>query len=107
MKKLVLVLTMVALLAACTQTQPREEPAPDSIAIVINGDTMGVNKQTNDAFLLVHSMYDSLLYANDSLRVALFRANYKLIRVNYYDSLCIKHPGNDKYLKGWIAALFK
>lgn len=33
---------------------------------------------------------------------ALFEARFKLARVWYYDSLCLKNSRLDKYLKGWI-----
>lgn len=33
---------------------------------------------------------------------ALFEARFKLARVWYYDSLCLKNSRLDTYLKGWI-----
>lgn len=107
MKKLIAIAAIVCMFAACTPTQAPPSATPDSIAIVINGDTIGVNQQTNKAFLLVHAKYDSLKRANDTFRTALFRAKFKLLRVWYYDSLCMRHPNNDKYLKGWIRALYQ
>lgn len=38
----------------------------------------------------------------DSLGDQLFIAKYKLERVKYYVSICMKNPTNDKFLKGWV-----
>ncbi len=38
----------------------------------------------------------------DSLKTALFLANYKLTRVNYYLNICLKRPSQTKFLAGWI-----
>ncbi len=128
------------ILASCTQAKLPSK-SQDSVAVILNGDTIGVNRQTSDALIVIHAKYDSLLsrqraadsalallqpkydsllrakqdadYFNtkivrtrDSLRTALFRDEYKIIKVKYYVSLCMKHPVNDKYLKGWINAIF-
>lgn len=44
---------------------------------------------------------DSLRHINDSLNSKLFIANYKLKRVEYYNSVAAK-GNNIKYLRGWI-----
>ena len=48
---------------------------------------------------------DSLDGLNNTIRSrdsALFEARFKLARVWYYDSLCLKNSRLDKYLKGWV-----
>jgi hypothetical protein len=47
---------------------------------------------------LIDSLVD-IIHSRDS---ALFEARFKLARVWYYDSLCLKNSRLDKYLKGWI-----
>lgn len=128
MKRLILFL-IISLSAACTQQKiTATQHTDDTVGIVANGDSLLVDNATAKAFTLVHEKYDSVIHRadslavafkhiatindslqhfNDSLRTALFRANYKLIRTQYYVNICMKRPVNDKYLKGWIRALFQ
>lgn len=39
---------------------------------------------------------------NDSLRTALFQAQFKVNKVRYYLKICLRNPSQDKFLKGWI-----
>jgi hypothetical protein len=128
MKWLILFL-IIAFSVACTQQKiTSTQHTDDTVGIVVNGDSLLVDNTTAKAFTIVHAKYDSVIHRadsfaiayqhlaaandtlkhfNDSLRTALFRANYKLIRTQYYVNICIKRPVNDKYLKGWIRALFQ
>ncbi len=128
MKRLTL-LVIIALSVACTQQKVTvTQHTDDTLGIVVNGDSLLVDNASAQAFALVHTKYDSVIHradsiaiasqhfasvndslkhCNDSLRTALFRANYKLIRTQYYVNICMKRPVNDKYLKGWIRALFQ
>lgn len=128
MKRLIFFLT-ISLSVACTQQKiTATQHTDDTLGIVVNGDSLLVDNATAKAFTLVHFKYDSVIHRadsfanaclqlgvindslkhfNDSLRTALFRANYKLIRTQYYVNICMKRPLNDKYLKGWIRALFQ
>lgn len=38
----------------------------------------------------------------DSLKTAIFLANYKIEKVRFYLNICLKKPSQDKFLKGWI-----
>jgi len=38
----------------------------------------------------------------DSISKKLFIANYKIERVKYYLSICLRNPKQDKFLKGWV-----
>lgn len=38
----------------------------------------------------------------DSLRTALFLANFKVTKVRKYLKICLHDPSQDKFLKGWI-----
>ena len=128
MKRLILFL-IISLSAACTQQKiTATQHTDDTVGIVVNGDSLLVDNATAKAFTLVHEKYDSVIHRadsialanqyltvskdslkhfNDSLRTALFRANYKLIRTQYYVNICMKRPANDKYLKGWLRVLFQ
>lgn len=128
MKRLILFLTIVFLMACTQQKLPAIQHTDDTLGIVVNGDSLLVDNATAQAFALVHNKYDSVIHradsiafanrylsmandslqhSSDSMRTALFRANYKLIRTQYYVNICMKRPVNDKYLKGWIRALFQ
>lgn len=83
---------------------PNKDLGVDTI-ITADSDTVTV-----DSFLVwVSNRFDSLesvihkqkntIRSKDS---ALFEARFKLARVWYYDSLCLKNSRLDKYLKGWI-----
>lgn len=39
----------------------------------------------------------------DSVARLLKLQNFRINRIKYYLNICIKHPKNDKFLKGWIA----
>lgn len=43
----------------------------------------------------------------DSLRNALYAANFKLERVKFYLNICLKNPTQDKFLKGWLVRAVK
>jgi hypothetical protein len=49
----------------------------------------------------------ALSKTNDSLRTALFNANYKIARVKYYLKICQKHPSQVKFLHGWVIRAVK
>ncbi|MBC7947751.1 MAG: hypothetical protein H7Y42_07715 [Chitinophagaceae bacterium] len=38
----------------------------------------------------------------DSLKTALFLANYKLEKIRYYLNICLRNPSQDRFLKGWV-----
>lgn len=38
----------------------------------------------------------------DSLKTALFQANYKVEKCRYYVKICMRNKSQDKFLKGWI-----
>jgi hypothetical protein len=38
----------------------------------------------------------------DSLQLVIKDKNFRLNRVKFYLNICIKHPNQDKFLKGWI-----
>jgi len=44
---------------------------------------------------------------NDSLKTALFIAQYKVNRVRYYLNICLRNPSQDKWLKGWVLRAIK
>jgi|GEM_PF-3064072 len=116
MKKLSIVLAMVLIMATgCHKKKTGiENPILVILDTVYGPDTPLVgNKETvitTDSFLVwVSNRFDSLesiiqeqkstIRSRDS---ALFEARFKLARVWYYDSLCLKNSRLDKYLKGWI-----
>lgn len=43
----------------------------------------------------------------DSLKTALFNANYKLARVKYYLRIAIRNPKQQKFLTSWISRAIK
>jgi hypothetical protein len=79
-----------------------------------------INNQKRDVFFdsIVH-IEDSLFIVmkldisklkkqNDSLKTALFRANLKITRVNYYRKITNKNPKKfNVFFRGWINGLFE
>jgi hypothetical protein len=49
--------------------------------------------------------FDDKLY--DSLRNALYLANFRIERVRFYLNICLKNSSQDKFLKGWIGRAIK
>ncbi len=45
---------------------------------------------------------DSLQKRCDSLQWVIRDKDFRLNRVKFYLNICIKHPNQDKFLKGWI-----
>jgi hypothetical protein len=60
-------------------------------------------QRTYDSLLKrVNKGIDSLKRENDSLRIKLFLANYKVEKVRFYIKICMNKPSQDKFLKGWV-----
>lgn len=60
------------------------------------------NDSIDKLLVLLHSTAIKVAHQNDSLKTALFLANYKVEKVKYYLKICNKNPTNNKFLKGWV-----
>jgi hypothetical protein len=72
------------------------------------------HSKVNGGWTITNRPSDTLTVINppvitpcDSLRTALFNANYKLTRVKYYLHIAIKHPSQQKFLTSWISRAIK
>lgn len=68
-------------------------------------DSPRIQKISFDSIISIRvdtSEYSALRRENDSLRTALFQAQFKVNKVRYYLKICLKNPSQDKFLKGWI-----
>lgn len=92
--KMLNIIVAFFVLASCHQKKaPVKEPISDSSWIIPPCDTVYIpDGRLNDSLVDVIRSKDS----------ALFESNFKLSRVWYYDSLCLKNSKLDKYLKGWV-----
>lgn len=105
MKMLSIIVAMVLIVA----TSCHQKPPVSIIKDTVPGDNVSWIMSFNGDSLLPDTVYipdfqilDSLKDVIRSRDSALFEARFKLARVWYYDSLCLKNSRLDKYLKGWI-----
>ena len=136
MKKVAILLSLIIFIVACKPNQPiavvsngdtiMVSPIDDSLYMKLQCkyDSLLKSKdaENDSAFnYLVKNRHD-LLHENDSLkaiilsskktncdslRIALTRANLKVIRVKYYLNLANKNPKKyGVFLKGWLNGLF-
>jgi hypothetical protein len=77
--------------------------------VIIRMDTIKLKQETTrqqkicDSLVIrINKGIDSLKRENDSLKVKLFLANYKVEKVHFYIKICMNKPSQDKFLKGWV-----
>ncbi len=112
-----LIVFSMQVLISCKE-KPKD-PIPDEIAksIFERDSLLEVYKRENfildsvrkkqvalisDLEELAKPVRNNKLYV-DSLKTALFRANYRISRVKYHLNICLKNKSQDVFLKGWIA----
>lgn len=90
---------LIAALFFCSCKEKKS--LPDRI---IRIDTVFINN--NDSLLQLNQEHLFAIEIQrkqiDSISKKLFIANYKIERVKYYLSICLRNPKQDKFLKGWV-----
>lgn len=95
--KILSLLMCLCLLFSCGKKKV-VDTSPNAVSI---RDTIYLSKEVgiDSSCLLQISFLQNVIRSKDS---ALFEANFKIARIWYYDSLCLRNARLDKYLKGWI-----
>lgn len=101
MKCLVILFSII--LMACANNAAQIPVKDSTYGIQTYPDTAGYRIfVTNGKLSRDSSRNEVLRRENDSLRTALFQAQFKVNKVRYYLKICLRNPSQDKFLKGWV-----